>query len=695
MGALLAASSPQLSSSVSMGQIRLLSTQAPHATLRITNTSGTPLVFDDRYTVIWTYASGTWTQHALHIADRDFVQPVSIAPGTTYTGSVPLPACEVTSEPCLQNAVIEYRAGSRDALQTLRSNVLQYEVVPDPAATYAVSGANDGHPVFIAYGIVRDTIYPDTLLLRFSAAAAPSFPVRDVQALIVEMLRAAGVDASGYGWKIRGGSWLMDIAVDKYAEHRSHIDAVVRTISAQIRARARLDTQFVTCRLFGGVDQFGRDTLDKIADRQALQKTERLARIVGSAPVGYGGTRTAIPADVYLGYDDVWFGDKPIPPTLQVVSMFEPLVLPMERASTTPITFARETVTVGSRKPSIATLVNPSILTSSQAPPPIAEAPFSVPVPIAADKPEMYVVGVGADERALRAGLSPEFYAMAQARRKIAFVSSLLRVKPRHQTLFAQYPLRDGAGASAIGVASTFGAFSLERLKHFPPQPEARVVGGISSAIPPAVPISLDGAETLIAATATTQTTHAPDGVRLDAYFSGMHASPAESLLPDPQQIARRLRRVAHVTDTAATSLLTGSGEAAFEIVIRHADAAGVARVAQLLRNAYSPFHPKLYFHIAPIAENCGAIESRLLGQALRGDAVYVVRTAMEQHRPLRTLLLVSALPLQVEDDPCRLYAEKPWPGAMINDERLPEMPRTLSMRVTATLVVRTFPSLH
>ncbi len=159
--------------SVTLDRILIPSSQDATATLTIVNNSNAPISFDDAGVVFLERFEKQWLARPRYTGGQAIVtQAQHIAAHSAFKTSITLPSCQVQSEPCTQDVVMQYRVGEPTGYRLLRTPVLHYEFVPDPAATYRLVGLSGNRPAFLTYGVATDTIFPDSLIVKAAASEA-------------------------------------------------------------------------------------------------------------------------------------------------------------------------------------------------------------------------------------------------------------------------------------------------------------------------------------------------------------------------------------------------------------------------------------------------------------------------------------------------------------------------------------------
>ncbi len=687
----------RFSLSVTLDHARVLSTQHAMATLTIVNRSGAPVYFDETSTIFYVRTGSEWTEQRLHSAAESIAfPPHDVQPGARYAKAIELPSCRVYSDPCTEQIVMQYRVGEAGAYQVYRTPVLRYELVPDPTATYNAYGLNGNRPAFLTYGVAQDTIFPDTLLVKATIPAAEvhaaSFGGPTMEDALVAAFRKLGIDASPdeFGQNENSSTWFVQIRINKAAEQRDAIRTAIARVRAELGARITSVSQFLTYDLFRSPPASSLPSLDFAASRDAINRVNELAAIGGAGDIAFAAPARYVLPRVQLGPMSLWplWNDHSV-----AVDIFHPLVIDTPQPEPTHALLVEQYLFAGAHAAHIEAMPQVGAFGPDAFYTPYAGwlPSFGPVVEIAADRPELYTVGMASDRAAWHAGLSPEYAAILDAQRRTKVLAQILGVKSEYQSLFALYPPQDTRDYRAIGLATTFSeqeAHGWQRLRR---QTLTIARAYADQKMPEAVPISVPDQQTTITVMATASTRQSPDAVRLDADITSEKgaASPIPGSEALAHDVSAQLRRLRHVTGVAAR---TADWQAGYEIVVSPAEQRTVRAAVETLRRAYEPFRAKIQLHAIPVALHCDDIELRLMKEAVHSDALEAAIVALGTRRPIRKLLLAAVFPLATREDECRSKAEAPGYFSNLTGDIVPALPLKLPLDVTAILVFRTFP---
>lgn len=190
------ASGTGISTAVVFSKTRFLSTEDATATLSITNDTASAISFDTGVALL--VRSGTQWKEYLQLRTISHVEAapsIQIAPSERYTMAFRLPSCRVYSDPCTEDVIARYTIVVGGAAKQYETAIPRYEFVPDPTATYDIPGLSGNRPTFIAPGIAHDTVFPDRLMIEFTASSSEVHPPFTKSPALVNELAQAFSDA--------------------------------------------------------------------------------------------------------------------------------------------------------------------------------------------------------------------------------------------------------------------------------------------------------------------------------------------------------------------------------------------------------------------------------------------------------------------------------------------------------------------
>ncbi len=465
-----------------------------------------------------------------------------------------------------------------------------------------------------------------------------------------------------------------------------------RKHAAQDHALPR-SRSFCTYHLFRTASDPGETALADLAARDAFRRARTLADITGAGDIAFAGTYRGVSARAVLGSKivDPFSFDEGVP-----VDEFHPIALDGPARQPTPLVLVKQALFAGNqivRAPAILPIAaqrNSFYLLNSGGLPPLQPT-----AEIAADRPELYVIGMAANRPSLRSGLSPEYAAIVDARRRTALLAGFLGVTPEYESLFALFPQWDSADGHAVGVATTFFGWDPQSWRRLPHQRQTRSVESAAAPMVAMTPIFASDEQTLIRTTSTVFTRQRPDGVQIDADISsalGSHA-PLSNANSIARQMAARLKRLPYVLDVGwSVPPSTLGRNAQYEIVVRSTNLPVINAAVDMLEAGYKTFSPRVRLHATAFTEHCELIEQQLMQEAVRRNSMDAARLSVISHRPLRKLLLAEVFPLTTREDTCHSHLQMPGMFGGNNTGWALDVPDSLPIALSATLVFRTFP---
>ena len=675
-----------ISTTVVLDRAHLLSSQKATATLSIANQSTAPVFFSPSSVSFLEFSGSTWRPlqrlRSITMPER----AVRIDARSRFTTALELPSCAVYSDPCTEDVVVQYTILANSQAAAYSVQLPRYEFEPDPAATYDVAGLTGNRPVFIAYGMARDTVYPDTLVVE--CAASPSEvkpPFTSTPRLVSELaltFTRAGVALGNTGFDTDGTGWKAVLQIRDASKQSAAIANGLNAVRNQFRGRVSSIVQYVVYD-----PRFDDTKLYERAETDAHARAERLAESVGSDDVeqrdqSRSGFRTylgnAVADFPLLRFDEAAPADKPV-------------VLNQSAAVPTAIQTVLQGLYLGSR-PVNATAERSILEHAGKAlrAPNVWLLPLLTPdAVIAADRPELYVTGVASAKAARGAGLEPDFAAVLDARERILRLADVLAVHPEHESLFAAYPLASDSDPHTIGVATTFTGGETRRRPNISVQPNVDVYRSDDARLAAMVPIAVPDPNKTITAMATATVTQRPDAVRLDVEIVQARSTAPDLTPVAGQDMGRRLRRLPAVFDVASTTTTDSvSLRSRYEVLLRNPSTTSLQAVLAVLRSAYAPFHPSVTFEVGGVMLDCGKIELRLLKATIRENWLQAKGAASATHTDLRKLLLAAALPMNVQNFSCQTRAQAP--DSLKRPDPAPELPGSTAFSLTALMQFRT-----
>jgi hypothetical protein len=91
----------------------------------------------------------------------------SLPPGARRTIDVPLPVCDVLSDPCSEHVTLVLKARIGDRSTDLLTHEVSYTFKADPAATFRAYDISENRPIFITQAEAAGTVFQRTLNVSF------------------------------------------------------------------------------------------------------------------------------------------------------------------------------------------------------------------------------------------------------------------------------------------------------------------------------------------------------------------------------------------------------------------------------------------------------------------------------------------------------------------------------------------------
>lgn len=460
-----------VSTSLVLNKARFLSTEKATATLTIANQTSQAILFP-WYSIVFLVRSGSrWEEQSILKVISRMPTPMRVAPYSTFTMSVNLPTCTVYSDSCTEDLIVKYPIPVGGETRWFQTALPRYEFVPDPTATYDVPALSGNRPVFIVTGLARDTVFPDTIRIEFTASpTAVQPPFSATPALVGELVQALnkeGVATGEVGFDTDGSTWKAQVYVGNASSQRENIARALMQVRQSFRSQISAIDQQLVFEPFPGAD--------RVSD-QAHATARLLARELAES-TGSGDIAPAFFAQplVYLGDQG---SDAGIPALTHASPYDRAVVLQQTNLNPTPIAVVVNDLFTGAQTPELSenSTAATSAASAFRQPDSWSEPPVHQQPVIAADRPEIYVTGTASVSAALNRGLAPYFVATLAAHSETAFLAQILGVKLGHESLFAAYRLdNQDSDLRTLGVATTFSGGDSGRWQRIKPDPAIRV----------------------------------------------------------------------------------------------------------------------------------------------------------------------------------------------------------------------------
>lgn len=676
----------KVSSTLVVDHTRLLSTEKARATLTIVNSSPERVYFD-WYGLTYHLLDGSGRVEQVQYRGMPVATP--IAPGARYVRSIDLPACPVHSDPCAQNVMVRYAVYQDHVPLWFEKRLPRYDFIPDPTATYEIEGLRENRPVFITPGIARETVTPENMRVDFTASQSePRPPFTTTPPLVADLaqaLRKKGIAPASTGYSIDGSKWRAQLFIDAASSRFNEIVQALQPMAEQFGGRiTAFSPQFVL--------NFDTNTqnLDNEAYDQAQKKAQDVAAMMHAGEIdGPSSNGRSFPR-LYAGNQAT--ADS-VPNFAHGASIFDRTLDLGSDSGPTPIAAAVEGVYTSNAPARLE--VDPIIARGAAKafrPPDSWLLPtFDPQLRMAADRPELYVIGTASVKAALETRLFPEFIATLDARQRTQYLATLLGVIPGAQSLFAVYPAAETADLYSVGLATTFSGTGLAPTQPFKADSQILAFRSDDAQQRPMLPIAVPNDDAIITEVAGATPISQPDALRFDVQLFYDAPTGEDVTATNADAVSKRLRMLPFVIDVAATTQqrLVRPG-VAYELIVRGAKPADLVQVLGTLQSIYAPLHPDVTSRIFGIAFNCSTLEHRMLSASVRQSVLQAKADAATMHRRLRKLLLAAVYPLDGQEV-CSLRAKASDDLQYSPPNTLPQLPRKVRIFVDSLLVFRTW----
>ncbi|HZZ65903.1 MAG TPA: hypothetical protein VFE17_10420, partial [Candidatus Baltobacteraceae bacterium] len=348
-----------------------------------------------------------------------------INPGDTYVRKFDLPSCFVHSDPCTQNVMLRYAVYQGRQSFWIETRLPQYVFVPDPTATYAIDGLRGNRAVFITRAIARELATPENLDVDVAASRSePQPPFKTAPPLVADIttaLKAEGVVPSGTGLSTSASTWSVQL---HFIDARSTFDEIIRALQ-HIRTTfegriAGISQRFTINQASDGL------TLANRASDSALETAQRLALMTHAgdlqATIGNNGSGLGAFPQFYAGYDA---RPDSVPDFTHGAPLYNSTLTVGTSAQVTPVAVAVEAIYPSTSSVQLASdaTLTANVAAAFRQPESWSLPAFNPQLDIAADRPEIYVIGTASSKEALRLRIFPEFIAALDARNRSRIVA--------------------------------------------------------------------------------------------------------------------------------------------------------------------------------------------------------------------------------------------------------------------------------
>jgi hypothetical protein len=631
--------------SFDIAKARFLSTDEPTGRLVLKNGLTQTLFFNPTSVRFLIRHSGgsvetkPWITMITHI-----IPSTAVAPGSTYEVDVPLPKCDVDSDPCSQQVSVACLLSNPHAAYELTSNTVAYEFIPDPEATFAVMGLGRDRPLLMAQGDGSGTLVANARALSFSIYRYPNAPLRTLSKRILEIFDRHKIHA-----QVTGGAFPLFV-IDRYSSQNADVDAAKTDIEQTLGLKTADD-----CMILGDVNQ--PDAFDFFQDARAnaIGELNTLSVITHTDPYGeihrwfgaYDSGRVAPQSENWIVVNPAG--------TLQYTPD-RPMQSCRELPATPPPAQVRKRITEVATGGSTGSLPQVRI--------PGADfyygaairdlTGFVTQARIGADRTQLYEIASLRERDALRHGLHPYAAAIALAKRRADDFAALLGVRTSIPTMFALYPtVDDGLGRiTSIGLAVASDNENVATWRQF--RSKHAVMPAPSASPAPLIPIYVWDSKTTVIGRGYATAGIKPNLVRLDVAVNGGLGAPSPGAL---------LSQIRKAPDIKSVALQLRSGEstlpAGYELLVRSPSAERLNSLVGMIREYYSGANPSIGAAATTAIAGCAHLERTLEKKAAAEATLDALHAAQTTHQRLQKLVLAALYPLATGEAACSDEAEE------------------------------------
>lgn len=712
-------------------QTHYLSTEPARATIEIDNVTNREIGYSS-LSVTFLIRDSTghqredrWIKSITHLPGVSW-----IAPGRQQSFATTLPSCEVEIDPCSQQVAVKLglyvRASNGiDAV----TNEVKYTFAPDPTATFRIDGLRNDRPLLIMRGDARDVIPANIGVVDIRFAGEPP---TDTDAMLNRIVKQHGLTINDTGGDEEGDQQF-DVVVDNQGIQPPP-NAELEAIAGDVRRHYGSRIQSVATYYIPDVN-FGFQHVFQLADSAARESADVLANLLQITPLVEANFSNGSSTKIQLNprSDD----EDPNSPFVAFGGLQSGASVSAQYRSQLPAlldVWARETQAyLGAHS-----TTGPNLVAARSASPNeyLADGlqnvePLPVQAVVAADRPQVFALGFTTLQESAQRGADPNALALILALHRARALATQLGVGTRDVSLAARYANIDWAPDRTLlgfGVALTVsgepaaawhrraiptphasraparpipsnGKLRIEPLPSplFSPRPVPAPtrppIAQASQITPPdVIPIDApDAANLIVSEGDVTETAHANE-LRLSVAISSGVETPDERLrdLPDSTTIQRQLRAQPDVVDAAVQETAYAPLPVAYDLVLRTWDRVRIQRLVTMIGSRYQRFPVALKFGTALILSDCEKQVMQAQRASVDQAEVRAIRTANDQKRRLRRLILAAAYP-PITGDFCAVSAlPEAIDRARDNTVILPAN-RSVELHVPVKLIFRTY----
>ncbi|MBV9719755.1 MAG: hypothetical protein JOZ77_10570 [Candidatus Eremiobacteraeota bacterium] len=513
----------------------------------------------------------------------------------------------------------------------------------------------DGVAVYLTQGSARTTVAPNLVDVSILTQPSTSFSTVSeptISAAIATIFREAGLSVRGMSTEPDNPQWYKTLATGTGAMRMPRpeiyppnswrmlykVEVGIQQLSVLNETLEHVRSQFR--------DQIGRtyecagvvvdgpesEATWSRAEDDASRRAEELAQITRGGAIGWGRrvgswfSQSSSSPDAFCDIGDA------------VVYVTLPTFVPFTADTQVEMRYQ------GSQSPSNG--ISPGVAA-------LARAAFAAPHPlstyvpvlsIAADRPELYVLGGALANASVKAGLLPNAVAILAARAQAQTVATILGLKLGTESLYAtDVPL---SGDSTVGVATTFSRNGVAL--SFPRSDAAGSLqlhgvqnsNSIDEEFSPKVPIDVAQPGTALRERTYAQAYAPYHMLRFQMELNSDNGSSSIATTP----IIAKLRSVRGVIDAAASSANGGAG-ALYNVIVQRTARSTIPQIANIIAAPYGSAKAEVRFGLNPFIGDCAPAAREMLRLTLQESWHAAQAAASAKHVRLRKLLLVAVSP--------------------------------------------------
>jgi hypothetical protein len=683
----IASPQPQSTPSISFSPARstFLSTESASGHVVVTNTLPVEISFLPAFvTYLIRDGSGQVHEEPRIRTIGHLVAPTSVAAGATYSFDIPLPDCDVISDPCTMHVALEYFIGAQDGRSfKVQSAEKTYTFVPDPTATFRVDGLVGNRPLLMVPGTASGPLLQIQPVIRLHFVRSAPDNLDDIVNAATSSF-SLKVDSSG-----TEGDWSVYLLASKQDKALPDFHAAGRVVD-ELQRRLGSQADAITLQFQPGGDDI-HSYIDS-AQRDARAEATGLAAYLGvsglSDASGLDGDPTIVKfySSAYGAWRAQWFSYS------QIGS--DPSALAAERGSA-PGTILIDTKTLGvygADQTIPGTNIKVVKFPTNEYPASSQLLPFSLQAQIAADRPELFVLAGAAEQESEKEGYFADAVALRAARERLRLFARVLGVGVGYLSLVIRYDdasmttnttvVSYGIGATMTGeptaiwrnVAKRFSSTAAPLMAQPVPMPiptsgpllgpmpmpitnfrAFQAVESLSNGeiwlmnFPLLAPIDAPDPSTLVRSFGDVSVTARADAVRVRLSVAS-DASPPSGGAPDPLSVEDMLLEHPFVLSAAIEDDSRTHLPVSYEFIAKTGDAGQINHLIDQIRRLYNPLAGTIQIATSAVSSDCAPFIAQSQSLSYAQATRLAVREAKGSNRSLRHLLLAVAYPIRAGD---------------------------------------------